>query len=373
MKFKSAKEQNCTWHVLCSTMTGRTSCQVKTLQDKHSCSRTFNHKLDFKSDNGVVVTEVQDKVQKELCAFDMCLIVYIYICCFHVFTVFLIRLDGCHLKGPYPGILLTAVGIHASNGIYPIVYAVVEDETKPNEWTDKRYILEHRFCVCHLHNNFKQRHPEESLKIQMWTCAKASYANKFEAKMEILKVMDTKKRERFCSHVKIILDKLKEAAAPCFHAFAGGSKFESERTYCSGRRWELCGISCAHVVAAMGLTAKEPKDYVDPCYNKEAFLRSHERRKEPSDGRKEAVANDQPKKLCKQTGHNARKCPTSQPQQQQEGSSTTAATTTRANSNRCGKSKAFVHNKRFCKSATSTSQAEPVENTQEDPFPSQQG
>lgn len=45
---------------------------------------------------------------------------------------------------------------------------------------------------------------------------------------------------------------------------------------CSGRRWELCGISCAHVVAAMGLTAKEPKDYVDPCYNKEAFLRSHE-------------------------------------------------------------------------------------------------
>lgn len=49
--------------------------------------------------------------------------------------------------------------------------------------------LEHRFYVRHLHN-FKQRHPGEGLKIQMWTCAKASYANKFEAEMEILKGMD---------------------------------------------------------------------------------------------------------------------------------------------------------------------------------------
>lgn len=111
----------------------------------------------------------------------------------------------------------------------------------------------------------------------------------------------------------------------------------------------------------MGLFTKEPEDYFDPCYNKETILRSYEpainpingpnnwpktvrvivippqnlklpgrpkirRRKELGEGRKKAVIDHQPKKLskkevilkrksCKKTGHNARKCPTSQPQQ----------------------------------------------------------
>lgn len=39
-------------------------------------------------------------------------------------------LDGCHLKGPHGGILLTAVGIDANDCIYPIAYVVVEKEKK---------------------------------------------------------------------------------------------------------------------------------------------------------------------------------------------------------------------------------------------------
>lgn len=42
----------------------------------------------------------------------------------------IIGLDGTFLKGPHPGILLSAVGVDANNGIYPIVYAVVERESK---------------------------------------------------------------------------------------------------------------------------------------------------------------------------------------------------------------------------------------------------
>ena len=41
-----------------------------------------------------------------------------------------IGLDGCFLKGPFPGQLLSAVGIDANNGMYPFAYAVVEKETK---------------------------------------------------------------------------------------------------------------------------------------------------------------------------------------------------------------------------------------------------
>lgn len=39
-----------------------------------------------------------------------------------------IGVDGCHLKGPYPGQLLTAVGKDGNGNIFPIAWAVVEVE-----------------------------------------------------------------------------------------------------------------------------------------------------------------------------------------------------------------------------------------------------
>lgn len=41
----------------------------------------------------------------------------------------IIGVDGAHLKGPYPGILLTAVGKDGNNNIYPVAWAVVETES----------------------------------------------------------------------------------------------------------------------------------------------------------------------------------------------------------------------------------------------------
>lgn len=38
--------------------------------------------------------------------------------------------DGCHLTGPFKGILLQAVGVDGNNCTYPVAYAVVEGETK---------------------------------------------------------------------------------------------------------------------------------------------------------------------------------------------------------------------------------------------------
>ena len=43
-------------------------------------------------------------------------------------------LDGTFMKGPYPGQILTAVGLDSNNGIYPLAYAVVESENT-NSWT----------------------------------------------------------------------------------------------------------------------------------------------------------------------------------------------------------------------------------------------
>lgn len=40
----------------------------------------------------------------------------------------ILGVDGAHLKGPYPGILLTAVGKDGNNNIFPVAWAVVEVE-----------------------------------------------------------------------------------------------------------------------------------------------------------------------------------------------------------------------------------------------------
>ncbi|GJS04793.1 mutator type transposase [Tanacetum coccineum] len=42
----------------------------------------------------------------------------------------ILGLDGCFMSGPWPGQILTAVGVDANNGIYPVAYAIVEAESK---------------------------------------------------------------------------------------------------------------------------------------------------------------------------------------------------------------------------------------------------
>ncbi|KAL0444200.1 UNVERIFIED_CONTAM: hypothetical protein Slati_2142700 [Sesamum latifolium] len=47
----------------------------------------------------------------------------------------LVGVDGIHLKGPFGGIILTAVGIDPNNNIYPITYAIVAKEMRVTwEW-----------------------------------------------------------------------------------------------------------------------------------------------------------------------------------------------------------------------------------------------
>jgi hypothetical protein len=42
----------------------------------------------------------------------------------------IIGVDGCFLKGPFKGQLLSAVGRDGNNNIYPIAFAIVEAEVK---------------------------------------------------------------------------------------------------------------------------------------------------------------------------------------------------------------------------------------------------
>ncbi|KAL0379226.1 UNVERIFIED_CONTAM: hypothetical protein Sradi_3228100 [Sesamum radiatum] len=47
----------------------------------------------------------------------------------------IIGVDGCHLKGPHGGILLTAIGVDPNNNLFPIAYAIISSKRRTLEPT----------------------------------------------------------------------------------------------------------------------------------------------------------------------------------------------------------------------------------------------
>ncbi|GMY12202.1 hypothetical protein FCV25MIE_07441 [Fagus crenata] len=131
-----------------------------------------------------------------------------------------IGLDACHLKGPYGGQLIAAVGRDPNEEYFPLAFAVVEAETY-DSWTwflklldadvgenrrmtymsDQQKGLvqsfetvfptqEHRSCCRHIYNNLKRRHPGILIKELFWRAAQAIYIQEFEKVMSELKEVD---------------------------------------------------------------------------------------------------------------------------------------------------------------------------------------
>ncbi|XP_020967348.1 uncharacterized protein LOC110266726 [Arachis ipaensis] len=131
----------------------------------------------------------------------------------------LIGLDGTFLRGYYGGQLLTAIGQDANNHIFPIAYAIVESENKES-WKWFLEILQedvgdfqvkgfnfmsdmqkglipavqeiypnanHRFYAMHIWQNFRKRWSDLELKMCLWSCAKSTTTQDFNATMDKLK------------------------------------------------------------------------------------------------------------------------------------------------------------------------------------------
>ncbi|XP_022031576.1 uncharacterized protein LOC110932556 [Helianthus annuus] len=124
------------------------------------------------------------------------------------------------MKGPYPGQILTSVGIDSNNGIYPLAYALVESENT-SSWTwflkclgedldlevnsnftfisdrqkgiipalKKVYpMAEHRFCVRHIHENMKAKWKGDLYKNLLWECASSTTIPEFEGNMKMVRI-----------------------------------------------------------------------------------------------------------------------------------------------------------------------------------------
>ncbi|XP_056691631.1 uncharacterized protein [Spinacia oleracea] len=118
----------------------------------------------------------------------------------------LIRVDGCHLKGAFPGMILVVVSKDGNNNIFPVAWGVVEVENS-DSWiwflgqlmkdvahlngegltlmSDRQKGLleaidevapkaEVRFCVRHIWANFKLKFSGTTYKEHFWKAARAS-------------------------------------------------------------------------------------------------------------------------------------------------------------------------------------------------------
>ncbi|XP_021756141.1 uncharacterized protein LOC110721311 [Chenopodium quinoa] len=102
----------------------------------------------------------------------------------------IIGVDGCHLKGAYPGQILVAVAKDGNNHIFPLAWATVEIENK-DTWSwflealevKMKGLLEAfenvvpkaetRYCVRHIWSNFKQQFQGSLFKELFWNAARA--------------------------------------------------------------------------------------------------------------------------------------------------------------------------------------------------------
>ncbi|XP_076919680.1 putative protein FAR1-RELATED SEQUENCE 10 [Bidens hawaiensis] len=134
----------------------------------------------------------------------------------------LLGLDGAFMKGPFTCQILSVVGVDPNNGIYPVSFAVVETENL-SSWTwflenlgddldlgpnscftfmsdRKKGLLpaienlfpcaEHRFCVRHIHDNFKATYRGKLYKDLLYKCAHATTIPEFETSMDELKAFN---------------------------------------------------------------------------------------------------------------------------------------------------------------------------------------
>ncbi|KAL4333847.1 hypothetical protein GQ457_07G010930 [Hibiscus cannabinus] len=227
-----------------------------------------------------------------ICHLDNRLFVRMYVClqaCKDGFKAGcrpIINIDGCFLKGHYQGYLLAAIGIDANDCIYPLAYATVESENR-SSWcwflrnleadleltnsyhytfmSDKQKGLieeiadffpnvEHRTCVRHVYTNFKSNSgfQGKALKDALWKAARTTYMKEYT---------DAMKEIRY-----------EVSAGP-----ADQHVIDLGAHTCSCRRWDLTGIPCIHVVAAILMRQERPETYVANCYSKhiQTMIYSH--------------------------------------------------------------------------------------------------
>ncbi|CAL8167965.1 unnamed protein product [Prunus armeniaca] len=198
-KIRVVCEESCPFVIHASSVSGSTYLQVKTFNPTHVCSKgeQVHQDYGYRPSRAIVyraramaVDIVEGSYTCKKGFLDGC---WPVVC-----------LDGCHVKGPHLGQVLSAMGVYANNGMFPLAYAYVEIESN-STWlwflkllsgdlnirnnyvfmTNKQKGLidvvdalfphaEHRHCLKHLYGNFYLEHRGFASKHQKEVIARAT-------------------------------------------------------------------------------------------------------------------------------------------------------------------------------------------------------
>ncbi|GJX20470.1 mutator type transposase [Tanacetum coccineum] len=231
----------------------------------------------------------------------------------------ILGLDGCFMSGPWPGQILTAVGVDANNGIYPVAYAIVEAESKAS-WCWFLNLLgedlgieanfnytfisdRQKVCVRHIHENMKSQFKGGVYKEMLWNAAKATSKDSIRtieqspflgrAKCDLLinnicEVFNRQLVDRRDQPIITCLEYIKEYL---MKRIVDHYVVNMDRRVCSCTKWELTGIPCKHVVAAIYNTSENsvgvgiPEQWVHDAYRLETWAHVYSFKVNPCNGK----------------------------------------------------------------------------------------
>ncbi|KAL3535426.1 hypothetical protein ACH5RR_003887 [Cinchona calisaya] len=155
-----------------------------------------------------------------------------------------IGLDACHLKGPYGGQLMHALGSDGNNQMYPIAMAVVEAECN-DSWM---WFLKLMIEVIGRPEDMGWVFISDRQKglVETFNTLMPRAEHRFRVRHLIMKQIEEMK-----FHARNFEPTL--AGEGIFEVMMGVSNFivDIERKTCSCRKYDLTGILCVHAVAVL--------------------------------------------------------------------------------------------------------------------------
>ncbi|KAI5342082.1 hypothetical protein L3X38_009957 [Prunus dulcis] len=287
---------------------------------KEQYARLWDYAKELKTANKGSTVKIKTQIVKGETVFQM-----IYVCLAACKKGFLegcrpfIGVNGCHLKGPYPGQILAAVGVDGNNGYFPVAYAVVDIETRATivpwweaemekrknedekawKWLKKRPAK--NWSRSHFESHFKcdllLNNLCESFNAAILDARDKTILSCLE-KTRVYVMLWMANRRSACQNwrysvgpriFKIIeKNKNKLGSSQCIPRLAGKKLYQVNHIYggefvvdlraktCSCRRWNLCGIPCPHAISAIFQICENPIAYVDDCYKLETYIKAYE-------------------------------------------------------------------------------------------------
>ncbi|GAY67827.1 hypothetical protein CUMW_259550 [Citrus unshiu] len=207
-----------------------------------------------------------------------------------------IALDGWRLGGEFGGVMLTAVGIDANDGIWPVAVYEVEEESNStwynfllklgemlrvdngedgeNGVEDALEALmcraEIRICAQTVYERMKAKFPSNILWQLFWGACRSTNATEFYRHLDEIKVNNAIEAAREMN--------VEATEGQVMHVLENGISRVSvdiKKQCCDCGSWQLSGIPCAHASKCILNVGREVDDFVDPLLTKDRYLSTY--------------------------------------------------------------------------------------------------